>query len=86
MKKEKCTYFILILFGILSFATSNEVIIVISPYQYPQPTSETDEDYNIAIMSTNDIHGAFFHRDVDSNESETYKSGGLMYIGKYISE
>ena len=86
MKKEKCTYFILILFGILSFATSNEDIIDISPYQYPQPTSETDEDYNIAIMSTNDVHGAFFHRDVDIHESETYKSGGLIYIGKYISE
>ena len=37
-------------------------------------------------MSTNDVHGAFFHRDVDINESETYKSGGLIYFNLIMDD
>ena len=39
-------------------------------------------------MGTNDIHCAFFPKDLELQNSKNkiikYKSGGLTYIGKYI--
>ena len=60
-----------------------EKLIDISPYNYPKPIDKEDE-YNIAILGTNDIHGSYFPLD-NNIKNETYKSGGLEYLGKYIN-
>ena len=40
-------------------------------------------------MGTNDIHGAFFPKEIEipnpKDEIKKYKSGGLIYMGKSIS-
>ena len=58
-----------------------ESIINISDYKYPTPDDST-YDY-IAIMSTNDIHGAYYPQYI--NGSTSYSYGGVEYLGKYIS-
>ena len=58
----------------------------LSDYDYPKPTSETDDIYNIALMGTNDIHGAYFNATIQMPDTtdQYYTSGGLQYLGKYI--
>ncbi len=64
---------------------SNDTIIDLTEYDYPKPI-ETEDEYNIAILGTNDIHGTYFPLEVKfRNNNFTYKSGGLDYLGKYIS-
>ena len=51
-------------------------------------TGSSLEIFNTVIMGTNDIHCAFFPKDLELQNSKNkiikYKSGGLTYIGKYI--
>ena len=61
-----------------------EKIINLSNYDYPKKTSEENSTYNIAIMGTNDIHGAFFPQKVNINNN-IYDYGGLIYMGNYIT-
>ena len=61
-----------------------EKIINLSNYDYPKKTSEENSTYNIVIMGTNDIHGAFFPQKVNINNT-TYDYGGLIYMGNYIT-
>ena len=77
------------LFLILKLSKSkennNDTIIDLTEYDYPKPI-ETEDEYNIAILGTNDIHGTYFPLEVKfRNNNFTYKSGGLDYLGKYIS-
>ena len=75
---------IIILISIINFSKLNDDIIDISNYEYPKPI-DTEDEYNIAIFSTNDIHGAYFPSLVNLSSSNlTYYSGGLQYMGKYI--
>ena len=46
-----------------------EKIINLSNYDYPKKTSEDNSTYNIVIMGTNDIHGAFFPQKVNINNN-----------------
>ncbi len=80
---------LIILFQILKLSKSKEndddKIIDLSNYDYPKPI-DTEDEYNIAILGTNDIHGTYFPLEVKfRNNNFTYKSGGLDYLGKYIS-
>ena len=61
-----------------------EKIINLSNYDYPKKTSEEYSTYNIVIMGTNDIHGAFFPQKVNINNN-IYDYGGLIYMGNYIT-
>ena len=61
-----------------------EKIINLSNYDYPKKTSEENSTYNIVIMGTNDIHGAFFPQKVNINNN-IYDYGGLIYMGNYIT-
>ena len=61
-----------------------EDIINLSNYDYPKKSSEDDSTYNIVIMGTNDIHGAFFPQKVNINNN-IYDYGGLIYMGNYIT-
>jgi 2',3'-cyclic-nucleotide 2'-phosphodiesterase/3'-nucleotidase len=78
---------LIILFQILKLSKSKEndddKIIDLSNYDYPKPI-DTEDEYNIAILGTNDIHGSYFPLDIKF-KNFTYKSGGLDYLGKYIS-
>ena len=61
-------------------------IINITPYKYPTPSLETEEEYNIAIFGTCDIHGYYYPSIKKIPELNiTYTQGGLEYMGKYIS-
>ena len=74
-----------ILLSIINLSKLNDDIIDISQYEYPKPI-DTEDEYNIAILGTNDIHGAYFPSLVNlSNLNITYYSGGLVYMGKYIN-
>ena len=80
---------LIILFQILKLSKSKEndddKIIDLSNYDYPKPI-DTEDEYNIAILGTNDIHGSYFPLDIKfRHKNFTYKSGGLDYLGKYIS-
>ena len=73
------------LISIINLSKLNDDIIDISQYEYPKPI-DTEDEYNIAILGTNDIHGAYFPSLVNlSNLNITYYSGGLVYMGKYIN-
>ena len=74
-----------ILLSIINLSKLNDDIIDISQYEYPKPI-DTEDEYNIAILGTNDIHGAYFPSLVNlTNLNITYYSGGLVYMGKYIN-
>ena len=74
-----------ILISIINLSKLNDDIIDISQYEYPKPI-DTEDEYNIAILGTNDIHGAYFPSLVNlTNLNITYYSGGLVYMGKYIN-
>ena len=74
-----------ILISIINLSKLNDDIIDISQYDYPKPI-DTEDEYNIAILGTNDIHGAYFPSLVNlTNLNITYYSGGLVYMGKYIN-
>ena len=73
------------LISIINLSKLNDDIIDISQYDYPKPI-DTEDEYNIAILGTNDIHGAYFPSLVNlTNLNITYYSGGLVYMGKYIN-
>ena len=73
------------LISIINLSKLNDDIIDISQYEYPKPI-DTEDEYNIAILGTNDIHGAYFPSLVNlTNLNITYYSGGLVYMGKYIN-
>jgi len=64
-----------------SKSKESESIINISDYEYPHPD---DENYDyIAILSTNDIHGAFYPQTINGTISYSY--GGVEYLAKYIT-
>ena len=74
-----------ILLSIINLSKLNDDIIDISQYDYPKPI-DTEDEYNIAILGTNDIHGAYFPSLINlTNLNITYYSGGLVYMGKYIN-
>ena len=74
-----------ILISIINLSKLNDDIIDISQYDYPKPI-DTEDEYNIAILGTNDIHGAYFPSLINlTNLNITYYSGGLVYMGKYIN-
>ena len=74
-----------ILISIINLSKLNDDIIDITQYEYPKPI-DTEDEYNIAIFGTNDIHGAYFPSIVNlSSLNITYYSGGLEYMGKYIT-
>ena len=76
---------ILLYIFLIIFSPIFSDIIDITPYEYPSPI-ETESEYNIVIMGTNDIHGSYFPSEINLTSSNiTYKSGGLQYMGKYIN-
>jgi 2',3'-cyclic-nucleotide 2'-phosphodiesterase (5'-nucleotidase family) len=76
---------ILLYIFLIIFSPTFSDIIDITPYEYPSPI-ETESEYNIVIMGTNDIHGSYFPSEINLTSSNiTYKSGGLQYMGKYIN-
>ena len=82
---KKIFSFISFLIFFISVAQS-ETTINLSDYDYPTPTEEKDSLYNIVIMGTNDIHGAYFPQTIQIPGTEkSYKSGGLQYLGNYIN-
>ena len=77
--------FLLTLFFLYSIHISTSQINL-SDYDYPKPSLEEADIYNIALLGTNDIHGAYFNETIQiPNTTDSYTSGGLQYLGKYIS-
>lgn len=63
---------------------NNEDYIDISDYAYPDPKDESV--YRIAIFGTNDLHGNMFPVKVYNQlTKDFYESGGVEYMGSYIS-
>ena len=62
--------------------SQNEKYIDLSFYKYPSPNDE--KYYYIPIISSNDIHGIYYPTIIKDKNKE-YESGGLDYLGKYIS-
>lgn len=60
-------------------------LLDISNYTKPNPNS-TSIQY-LAILGTNDLHGAFYPKIVIDHHdiNKTYSHGGLEYLGKYIT-
>lgn len=71
-----------IVFFLLSLSTCS--IINLSNYPHPLPN---DENVNyVAILGTNDIHGAFFPQIVNNTKlGFSFSYGGLEYLGRYVS-
>ena len=80
----RCLTFIILTHALTSVRTSP---VNISNYSYPDPNDSSV--YYVAILSVNDIHGVYFPSTttyVDKNNATSYyESGGLDYLGKYIS-
>lgn len=59
----------------------------IAQYRYVSPSSDGSTQYTIAIMGTNDIHGAAFPLNVThSITGEKYSYGGLAYLASIIKQ
>ena len=79
-----------LLFLILKTLKSEKILDLNEKIKPPSKTDSSSSIYNIVIMGTNDIHGAYFPKeitypDLKEKKKKTYKSGGLTYMGKYIS-
>lgn len=82
----------LIILGIcfLNFLVGNNLrdnskIINLSNYDYPKPEHFLQNDYTIAIIGTNDIHGvAFEDQSYDFVNNQSYSTGGLEYMSSQI--
>ena len=76
--------FIILTQTFLSIRTSP---LNISNYSYPNPNDPSV--YYVAVLSVNDIHGVYFPSTTTyldkNNTTSYYESGGLDYLGKYIS-
>ena len=74
---------------LFTYIKTSEILDLNKIIKPPKKTEPSSEIYNIVIMGTNDIHGAFFPKEFEipntKNEEKKYKSGGLTYMGKYIS-
>lgn len=76
---------IIFLFFQLIYASQKDPINI-SDYEYPLPPLENDNIQHIAILGTNDIHGAFFPQYInDTSVNISYSYGGMEILGKYIS-
>ena len=59
--------------------------INLSNYTYPTPTDDSDGIYRVAILGTNDIHGAAFPFTFKNPiDNSTFEYGGLQYLASYI--
>ncbi len=77
---------IFIILQIINIIKLKSEIIDISEYEYPSPTQESEDEYNIAIFGTCDIHGYYYPIKRNIEELNiSYTQGGLEYMGKYIS-
>lgn len=57
--------------------------INLSNYKYPKPNSSSDI-ITVAILNTNDIHGAAFKQEIKLGK-ETYSKAGIENLGGYIN-
>jgi 2',3'-cyclic-nucleotide 2'-phosphodiesterase (5'-nucleotidase family) len=84
---EKKFYLILTLFFLFSILTiiCDDRIIDLNSYKYPLPEEESSEFYTIAIVGTNDVHGAAFPKQlIHPVSKQIYQYGGLEYMSSYI--
>ena len=59
--------------------------INLSDYDYPKPDDTTDGIYRIALLGTNDIHGAAFSFEFQNPlDGSKYYYGGLEYLANYV--
>jgi len=80
-------YSVFIQFLFFYFFTANcqDKIIDLNDYQYPLPEQEGSDNYTIAIVGTNDIHGAAFPKQlINPFTKEKFLYGGLEYMSSYI--
>ena len=69
----------------------SEEILNLSNYKYPIPESinlkeNINQRYTIAILGTNDIHGAAFPMSLlNTNTDQRYNYGGFEYFASYIN-
>lgn len=72
-------YFLLCLLSLCSLTP-----IEIADYAYPSPNDPNI--YYVALLGVNDIHGTYFPSETTiPSTGEKYLTGGLDYLGKYIS-
>lgn len=77
--------FVYLLVVLLLTASYANRIKDISNYEYPKPEPESSAAYTIAIIGTNDIHGAGFPMDAyDFLNDQDYSFGGLEYMSSQI--
>ena len=80
---------LILIIHFLIYIKTSKIIDLNEKIKPPKKTESSSEIYNIVIMGTNDIHGAFFPKEIEipnpKDEIKKYKSGGLIYMGKYIS-
>ncbi len=78
---------IFILCTLFSFIKSNKSsgddIINLSNYKYPNNSNTEKDEFILAILGTNDIHGQAYERDFKLN-NDTYKVGGYKLLSGVI--
>lgn len=86
---KKLTLSLIILLLTLTFLTNpiltQEEIINISNYNYPKIADARKDEFILAILGTNDIHGQAYERDFKAG-NETYKVGGYKLLSGAISK
>lgn len=84
MKPQSLRLFTILLLIIIKLSFTQR-IKDISNYDYPQPEPDSSTTYTIAIIGTNDIHGAAFPNDAhDFVNDQPYSYGGLEYMSSQI--
>ena len=72
------------IFFILSYLLLNVVCDVIDLTDYKFPVKDSaDQLFRIAILGTNDFHGAIFPTQFSDSNNNNYKNGGALYLYSY---
>ena len=79
---NKIFFIFLFFFGYTILAIiCDETIIDLNSYKHPLPEDDDSELYTIAIVGTNDVHGAAFPKTlINPQTKQQYSYGGLEYM------
>ena len=84
---DKKIYLVLTLLFFFTLITiiCEDKIVDLNSYQHPLPEDEESDLYTIAIVGTNDLHGAAFPKQlIHPQTGQQYSYGGLEYMSSYI--
>ena len=79
------THQLFFFFSFIFIYVHTQSILNISNYEYPHPNEFPEDNFTIAILTTNDIHGVYFPINGNLQNGETFTQSGAEYLGKYIN-